>query len=313
MKYFLLLLLSLSWISTFAATSYRLNHGTNQNIIEHAVCKSVNNTHASNDYFVPTNSASEWSAFYNTPPSAVVIGACGGLSTYAYTFSANVNDVNLLSVLVANKVAMGWDGTSAANFNVTVNAGVTIGSSSAATPAFTLPGTFPAGSTINLTNNGIISGAGGKGGDVGLAGQAGGNALAISFAININNTNGYIWGGGGGGGGGTNDEDSGTGGSGGGGTIPGGFGLGGGDWGCGDGPGLSGTATAGGGGSTGAGAAGYWTDWDCGSYGTGGLGGAPGYPGGAGTSGAAGAAGYYVVGNANVTWVGIGDRRGNSQ
>jgi hypothetical protein len=87
-----------------------------------------------------------------------------------------------------------------------INTGVTIGSSSAATPAFTV-GSFPSGSEIKLVNYGTIKGAGGTGGaganygGSAGSGQQGGTAILSATSITIEN-NGTIAGGGGGGGGG---------------------------------------------------------------------------------------------------------------
>jgi hypothetical protein len=87
-----------------------------------------------------------------------------------------------------------------------IDSGVTIGSSSAATPAFTV-GSFPSGSEIKLVNYGTIKGAGGTGGaganygGSAGSGQQGGTAILSATSITIEN-NGTIAGGGGGGGGG---------------------------------------------------------------------------------------------------------------
>lgn len=77
-------------------------------------------------------------------------------------------------------------------------------------------GTFPAGSTVIVINNWVISGAGGDGASyygnrtVYLA-RRGGHGLLVNYPIQLDNTNGYIRGGGGGGGargewGGKNDN-----------------------------------------------------------------------------------------------------------
>lgn len=84
--------------------------------------------------------------------------------------------------------------------NVTINAGVRVGSENPSFPALTT-GALPAGSQVNLVNNGSILGAGGLGGAADSAGQAGGPAMSLSMSISITN-NGQIFGGGGGGGGG---------------------------------------------------------------------------------------------------------------
>jgi hypothetical protein len=87
-----------------------------------------------------------------------------------------------------------------------INSGVTVGASSAITPALTI-GSFPAGSEIKVVNYGTIKGAGGVGGaganygGSAAAGQQGGTAILTTVNVTIEN-NGQIYGGGGGGGGG---------------------------------------------------------------------------------------------------------------
>lgn len=124
---------------------------------------------------------------------------------------------------------------------VTVNAGVFI-RGTVGNPAFKTDGMHP-DSTIVLINNGHIHGHGGRGGgggfvsiesffeaegggfcfyggvaNIGAAGEAGGDALQITVSdIEIDNTNGDIFGGGGGGGGGNSVRSFGTGNGGGGG------------------------------------------------------------------------------------------------
>jgi hypothetical protein len=183
------------------------------------------------------------------------------------------------------------DGTETVTF--TINAGVTVGSHSTSLYAITV-GTWPAGTTLAMVNNGRVQGKGGRGGDAGTsltatAGAAGGPALYSRRAITVNNTNGEIWSGGGGGGG----EVSPSGGGGGGGAGTDG-GLGGAPFGGGT-NGSTGTATAGGAG--GSGVVG------------GGNGGGPGLAGAAGgvSGGAAGAA---IDGVSYITFSGTGDVRG---
>jgi hypothetical protein len=94
--------------------------------------------------------------------------------------------------------------------NLTINTGVTVGSSSTATAALET-GTFASGSVVNIINNGNIYGAGGAGGaggnggasveNFGSNGLAGGSAISLHYPVSITN-NGSIWAGGGGGGGG---------------------------------------------------------------------------------------------------------------
>jgi hypothetical protein len=234
--------------------------------------------------------------------------------------SNNTKNFNLWNYLVANNLAAVG---APALVNVTITGGVVVGSTSPTIPAFDTGAFPPVGSTVQLTNNGTIVGAGGNGGSGGVcspvipavSGSSGGPAVRAQIPLSLAN-NGGIWGGGGGGGGG---GAGGTGpfsvflagGGGGGGAGTGGGGA--------AGPGASagspGTASAGGAGGAGVVIGG-------GSGGSGGNGGGPGLGGSNGTAGnastcaaagaggAAGAAGAVVVGNSFVTWTATGDRRG---
>lgn len=142
----------------------------------------------------------------------------GSGSTITLSITANTHDIDLY--------ALAGQPGSAATVNVTVEEGVLITSSSAATPAIDTRG-FAAGSVINITNFGYIQGTGGDGGMGAIfkditdsaemsfgprAGRAGGNAImgpGASRTLNIINASGFIWGGGGGGGGGgvTGNQD----------------------------------------------------------------------------------------------------------
>ena len=195
--------------------------------------------------------------------------------------------------------------TSGITVNCYVNAGVVVGSSSTASPAFDV-GDFPDDVTINVYVSGRIQAAGGNGGSVTSSGQtagtAGGTALYTRQAINLTYTDGEIWGGGGGGK--TTYVNiagvfAGGGGGGGSGYVAGNGGTSNGSGSVG---GSAGTRTAGGAGGT------------SGSL-TGGAGGAPGAAGGTGsgggTSGTAGAAGTAIDGISYITVVGtVGDRQG---
>lgn len=64
-------------MTVHAANFYQVDHGTDQDILEFTVCKKVTNDHVGNNYFVPTKTAGEWSAFYTNPPNGVTIGTCG--------------------------------------------------------------------------------------------------------------------------------------------------------------------------------------------------------------------------------------------
>src|SRR5262249_5069327 len=125
------------------------------------------------------------------------------------TISSSTNNLNLWNYLVSNGLS---NGGAAGTWYVTIASGVVIGSTSTSTPALDT-GSFPAGSTLNLVNNGVITGRGGPGGtggsvtsittcSSGLAGGVGGPALQLRIATVVTN-NGSIWGGGGGGGGGS--------------------------------------------------------------------------------------------------------------
>jgi hypothetical protein len=95
---------------------------------------------------------------------------------------------------------------------LTINSGILLRPSS--TYALQITGSFPAGSTLRIVNNGVImgnAGNGGNGSDCGqyntaTAGSSGGDAVLFNYSnlgsVGIDNSNGYILGGGGGGGGG---------------------------------------------------------------------------------------------------------------
>ena len=227
------------------------------------------------------------------------------------TISSNTQDYNIFT-------AAGSPSTPAA-VTLTINSGVTVGSTSTSTAALTT-GSFPSGSTITIVNNGTIVGKGGVGGagnyGDGVAGAPGGPAFQALFAVNITN-NGTIGGGGGGGGGGNGATNSGyqwPGGGGGGGAgdsvgAAGAAGSGSCYGGCAT-AGNNGTATNGGTGGTGG------AGWG----GTGGTGGALGNAGASatsgpnggvvGTPGPGGAAGSAVLGNAYISWDVTGTRLG---
>lgn len=226
------------------------------------------------------------------------------------TIAANTTNYNLKSELIA----AGWDQTSMVNANVTINAGVYVGSTSILTYSFDTGSGIPSGSLITITNNGFIIGKGGSGSGGGNSGSSGGTggtiggpALLVQTPITIYNN--VIGGGGGGGGGGRGGQmESG-------GPYYGGGGGGGGQ-------GYT-TSTGGYGGGTGglgsdgtAGAAGTVSNHGSGGsgpIGSGGNGGNLGVAGSGGTFTATGnyanygpypghAAGAAVVGNSNITW-----------
>lgn len=261
---------------------------------------------------------------FGVPSGAISMSnGYGKANQFAFTISSNQTNANLRTLAIN----AGWNQSS--RVVATINSGIYISSNSTGTPALTVNGSFPGG--VQLTNNGIIVGMGGAGGNGNGAsapnvGGAGGTALSVSSAITIAN-NGTIAGGGGGGGGGKRNQitdgygnvTARNGGGGGGGrsgltNSSGGTALpqntpnldaragtagtlsAAGSGGQGDAPGyvaFGGTGGAGGGwGAAGA---------------TGGVGNA-GYP-GAGPS-AGGSGGNAVTGNSNITWSATGTRTG---
>ncbi len=220
---------------------------------------------------------------------------------------SNVNNFNLRTT--HDSLYPEVTGTESPEVTLTciVQPGVIVGSDDADDPAFDV-GNWPMGFTPLIIVQGRIEGAGGRGG-AGTAtgtgsGEDGGTALYTRHAVNVNDTEGEIWGGGGGGAGGANafGSDSADGGGGGAGQVPGAGG-----------PGI-GSGVAGDPGTTEAGGDG--------GFEAGGLelpAGDGGDPGEAGTEDAAdpsfnspGAAGNAVDGVSFVTFTGSpeGDRRG---
>jgi hypothetical protein len=186
-----------------------------------------------------------------------------------------------------------------------IETGVVVGSSVFGSPAFDV-GTWPAGVTLEIYNNGRIQGRGGKGGNaakngvLAQAGEAGGLAFYTRQAVLLDNSSGRIYGGGGGGGGGAIKDGGKFAGGGGGGA---GFnpGLGGATGNGSDNEGKPGTLDFGGAGGI-ATTSGAWS---------GGNGGGPAQAGanpGGGASG--GAAGRAVDGNSFITFTATGDIRG---
>ena len=116
----------------------------------------------------------------------------------AWTFTrvipsgADNTDMNLRSWCIS----AGWNQVSPVV--ITLATGAVIRSTSIASAALTIDGSFPNG--LTFINNGYIIGKGGAGGMIGYnAPEAGGTALSVSTACNFYN-NGTIGGGGGGGG-----------------------------------------------------------------------------------------------------------------
>lgn len=243
----------------------------------------------------------------------------GGSANFNLVLSANTDNYSVSSALQA----AGWNGSQPVNATITVDSGVVIGSTSATSAAFTLEA-MPAGSIIKLINNGTISGCGGAGGDSTghdspgstsitnatlTAGQKGGTALSLSYALSITN-NGTIQGGGGGGGAAwknLNYDDYNTGGG-------GGAGSNGGTGGAASSQSYSANGSAG---TLNAGGAKGVESSVC----EGGNGGAPGSAGVGGTilnngtnqlTSGGGAAGDYINGSSYATWLVTGTRLGGA-
>jgi hypothetical protein len=132
------------------------------------------------------------------------------LENRVITFDADIVDVNLRTAhdsLFPTPTTPGPGET--LTVTCLIETGVTIGASTAATPAFNI-GTWPAGITIRVINKGRIQGAGGAGGaagkngsTLGSPGSQGGLALYARASFTMDNSFGQIWAGGGGGSGGT--------------------------------------------------------------------------------------------------------------
>lgn len=264
--------------------------------------------HSLNEYYaaapgVPTSGPISISHFYGKSKGFV----------FTRTISADTSNYNLR----AQAVAAGWDQALPLLADITVASGVVVSANATSAYAFDTGSSFPAGSSLKLTNNGYIIGMGGQGangyinGSTRQDGYPGGPALFARAALTVTN-NGVIGGGGGGGGGGANNEAYGYGGGGGrsgrtasvggysGGLYPadpGTFDSGG----RGRNGGLGGTTGAGGGAASNGPGGGGGGGWGA----SGGRGATnPGYGGYGGAGGAA------VNGNANITWAALGTRLG---
>ena len=152
----------------------------------------------------------------NTPTNAA-IPTSGTISMGNFYGSANRATVNLTIAanaynydVFANRGPTYVPGSS--DITVTVNPGVTVGSTSVPAYAMLVPSAFSPGDTVRIVNNGVIQGMGGAGGLGGIVdnvvgtrpgnpGSGGGNAIFVNRPTVITN-NGTVAGGGGGGGGG---------------------------------------------------------------------------------------------------------------
>lgn len=248
---------------------------------------------------IPTSGAIPMGSFY---------GATNRVSV-PITIAANTYNYDVYTAATPNPAYV----AGISDVIVTVNPGVTVGSTSTGAYAMLVPSAFNPADQVTIVNNGVIQGMGGNGGPGGpgnggggAPGGAGGNAIYVNRPTTITN-NSVIAGGGGGGSGG-----AGAGGPAkslrrGGGGGGGGAGFNGGDGGTGGttfgggpaaAPGGSGTSTTGGSGGS--------------SPQTNQAGGPGGGRGAAGSNsaGSGGAAGNYIVGNPFVTWPATGTRQG---
>lgn len=232
----------------------------------------------------------------------LIRAASSGVSGFQFkqTISADTTNYNLRSAALAG----GWDGVKPLLATVTINSGVVVSSDNTTTPAFDTGSGFPAGSQLELVNNGYVCGMGGRGGsNYNSSHQGGGTALRASFPLSVTNV-GVIAGGGGGGREGSGDPDYAAGGGGGrsgrhnsaGGT---GYYYGG-----------AGTFSSGGGGGNG-GAGGTTGPGGDAASGLGGGGGGWGSNGGGNGWYAGGAGGSSVTGNSYITWLATGTRYGS--
>ena len=145
---------------------------------------------------VPTSGTISMSNFYN------------GQGVFRLTFTVggtSYGNFDLSSVLTS----FGWNGTLPVDATIIIPAGVTVYGFGYGGAAALNVNALPAGSYVNITNNGMIAGYGGFGGGTASAGGAGGVGLSISTPTTLIN-NYAIFGGGGGGGGGGAGPDYGT-------------------------------------------------------------------------------------------------------
>lgn len=274
---------------------------------------------------IPTSGAIPMGSFYGSANRTAV----------ALTIAANSYNYDVYTNRSPAYVA------GATDLTVTVNPGVTVGSTSTGAYAMLVPSAFNPGDTVTIVNNGVIQGMGGGGGgggpqnSPGGVGGGGGSALYVNRPTVVTN-NGTLAGGGGGGGGGGGvvysiPKQSAVAGGGGGGGGAGFNGGGGGSGGSASpvGPpplgaapgsgGSSGTSPAGGGGGSGGNAAGVAFGGPGGGGGGRGANGSAGSPGTSpqpvpasprGSGGGGGSGGNYIVGNPFVTYPATGTRQG---
>lgn len=270
------------------------------------------------NYTPPATNGRITAADFNNLRQAIINGAgsAWALNTFPGTVATNAriwsttwgapvaNNQTVNVVVSANGEALdfrtmlinaGWNQTLPVIGTVTINPGVVVGTPNTSTWALTIQGSFPAGSGIQLINNGYIVGAGGNGGGQHGAGGNGGGALYVSTGITITN-NGIIGGGGGGGAGGYLQY-----GGGGAGYVAGASGGNG---------GAAGSLTTGGNGGNGGGGGSIGQSGGGADNFEGGGGGGLGGSGGNSANHAGGSPGVCLVGNQYITWLATGQRYG---
>jgi len=147
------------------------------------------------DAGIPTSGQIKFSDFYGK-----ILNATRTINENQQNFNAYNDFPNATIVGGHRTVATVISTNQAVKYFLTNNS--IIGSNSTGTTAFTT-GSWPTGTSIRLTNNNFIVGAGGNGGNANDgAGGSGGNALTVLISTIITN-NGTIAGGGGGGNGGS--------------------------------------------------------------------------------------------------------------
>lgn len=207
--------------------------------------------------------------------------AGGAAGPVTLTISANTTNYNI-------KTAVGGAYVSGSTtVNLTINAGVYVRSTSAATYALNTGTGWATGDVINIINNGYIAGLGGAGAAGGGYspgnGGAGGPAIQLNYPVSITNASGFIYSGGGGGGGGVASDNGTPGGAGGYGAGAGAYGAGAGDAGE-QGGNIGGAGGTGGAIGVAGGSGGPYTSGSGAGGGGGGGGGASGGGGGSGSS-----------------------------
>ena len=277
---------------------------------------------------IPTSGQIAMGNFYGSANRTAVALTISG-NTYSYDVYANRGPTYVAG---------------ASDITVTVNPGVTVGTTSVPAYAMLVPSAFSPTDTVTIVNNGVIQGMGGTGGNGGAAvtntpnsstpgtpGSPGGSALYVNRPTTVVNNGTVASGGGGGGGGGgasfwTPKQLPGF--SSGGGGGGGGSGFNGGGGGSGGpasnspvnrpgSPGGPGSSPAGGGGGSGGISPGPTPGGPGGAGGGRGAGGASGTPAPPSSTnlqpsgGGGGGTGNYIVGNPFVTWPVTGTRQGN--